>query len=96
MSGCRNPITDYDRKPLPPSPITLVPLAEMVARIEAIRYEGEPTKRCSHCTVLKPLEDFNRRHNRQFLRRSVCRACNADRLKQRRSRLAMGEIRRAS
>lgn len=96
------------RKPLP-APINLLPLDEMVARIEAIRAEeaddrcptcgtaSKPTgyKRCTGCGVTRPLSLFgvDRRWNTP---RSWCLPCDAARRKEVRSRKALRAIRRSA
>ena len=95
-------------KPLPPSPVTLIPLAEMVARIEAIRLEEAPeicptcgshaaseTQVCTGpCGRRKALGLFRTRENGRTYRQ--CRACERERSAVAHRRRAIHALRRAS
>jgi hypothetical protein len=92
------------RTPLPPSPITLLSLAEMVERIEAIRLEAaEPTclmcgstadlgelapKWCPGCQRSEVRKAFSRNRTRGDGRNSTCRQCDAKRRTRRLQRAA--------
>jgi hypothetical protein len=76
------------RSPLAPA-FPLMPLDEMVARIEAIRLEDEPetctacgsrtvpiARRCSACRAVKDLRTgFHRDRTKASGYRSICKAC---------------------
>lgn len=99
------------KTPLQPA-FTLMPLDEMVRRIENIRAEEAPddcptcgtvnvltgSRRCGLCRQVKSLDRFNHRSGRPFGSgyRSRCKDCDSRSFKQRRSDLAIRAIRRAS
>jgi hypothetical protein len=85
---------NFDRKPLPPA-FALMPLDEMVARIEAIRLnaaapecptcgskagETELTKRCPGCEMVKLRAAFAPDRSHRDGLQAWCRACKRQQL----------------
>jgi hypothetical protein len=99
----------YYRKPRPDYSLQLIPLTEMIARIEALRLEEAPDTcptcgtaskplsyhRCARCGLTKPLGQFgvDRRWNSP---RSHCRDCERLRHKGIRTRHALCAVRRSA
>jgi hypothetical protein len=111
MVSHRNIFSDGHRTPLPSSTIVLIPLDEMVRRIEAIRAEeaspdtclacGTRTakplafKRCSRCGVTKGHALFGV-DRRSQRPRAWCKQCDVEALAARRRTQVIRRLRRVS
>jgi hypothetical protein len=110
MVSHRNIYGDGGRTPLPSSTVVLIPLDEMVRRIEAIRAEESPDtclacgtktarplayKVCSHCGVTKGHALFGV-DSRSQRPRAWCRQCDAEALAVRRRQQVIRRLRRIS